>query len=190
MARPKGTKYTFIHTGRTFGKWTVTDSPYTDQKGRAKVEVTCECGNVAEVYAYKLMNSKSTQCKKCSSGKSPTISSFSNYVQRSAVGRGVIYELDSSFLSNSFSEQSYSCAVTGEPISPSPNTTTVVQIDGTSGLIPGNTVLVNSVVGTVIQNSGMGAAAFTSLAQTITQNIQQSGTKNPIVDFFNRREQE
>ena len=189
MARPKGTKYTdAIHTGHKFGKWTVTGSPHTDKGGRAKVEVTCECGAVSDVQAYRLAKGKSTQCKQCSSGKSPTISSFSNRTQRSAIGRGLTYTLDSAFLSESFSEQSYSCALTGAPITPT--TAMAVRLDGTGGLTPDNTVLVTETVGSVIQSSGMDASTFLGLAQTVTANIQQSGMENPIVDFFNRREQE
>jgi len=193
MGRPRGSsKYLKdIKLGQKFGDWTVYDFVLSEGTGRTKVAVKCECGIKAHVPAYDLVKGRSSQCRECSSGKSPTLSSFSNKTRKTyqrAINDGLTYTIDSAFLSESFSEQSYSCAVTGEPITPT--NAMAVMIDGSSGLTPDNTVLVNQSVGSVIQTSGLGAAAFSELAQSITTNIQQSGTENPIVEFFNRREQE
>jgi len=193
MGRPRdSSKYRKeIKLGQKFGSWTVYDFVMSEGKGRSKVAVKCECGNKSHVPAYDLVHKRSTQCKECSKGQSPTIFSLSNRtrkVYQSAIGKGLAYTINSAYLSESFLAQSHSCALTGAPITP--QTAMAVRIDNAGGLTPDNTVLVLNSVGTTLQKSGMDAATFYGLAQSVTQNIQQSGTGNTVKDFFTKRETE
>jgi len=190
MGRPRGSsKYLKeIQIGQKFGNWTVYDFVISKGEGKTKIAVKCECGNKSHVPAYDLVKGRSTQCKECSSGKSPTISSFSNRTQKSALGRGLTYTIDSAYLSESFSTQGYRCALTQEPITPT-NAMAVQISNNAGGLTPDNTVLVSQTVGAVIQRAGIDAMSFYTMAQSVTQT-EQSGTGNPIKNFLNRREKE
>ena len=111
------TKYSDqIPIGKQFGSWTVLEEPTLDDAGRAKVTVKCVCGEVGERHAYNLVTGRTSQCKTCSSGLSPTFQGLSNRYMRSAIGAGEMYTLSSKDISESFSKQASACALTGEPL--------------------------------------------------------------------------
>ena len=193
MGRPRGSKYfSMVNAGDTFGKWTVTGTPWM-KKGHPMVECKCECGHKTHARIDRLVKGKSTQCRSCAAGTSPTIGSYFNFTTRSyarAVVKGLKYSLDESHLSESFSIQSNSCALTGEAITVS-NSAPVPYI-GSKGLTPDNTVLVSKTIKD--QMGGLDARTFIGLCQTIVDKSiipKQMIRKNVSVrEFFDKREQQ
>jgi len=194
MGRPRGSKYfSMVKTGDTFGKWTILGTPFTDKKGMAKVECKCECGFKTDARIDRLVKGKSSQCRSCAAGTSPTIGAYSNLATKRyarAVVKGLKYSLDESHLSESFSLQSNSCALTGEAISVV--NSAPVPYDGSKGLTPDNTVLVSKTVKE--RMGGLDAKTFIGLCRTIVDNsvIPEKTTRKNISvrDFFDRREQQ
>ena len=180
-----GTKYSSqISVGDQFGSWTVTGDPFTDDKGRAKVEVKCDCGDIHTSEVYNLVKERSTQCKKCSSGMSPTLGSLSNRYMRSAIAEGVEYDLSPENLSESFSRQANTCALTG--VSLSIENSSPVKINDDLGLVPSNTILVASEVKDKM--GGLDAASFIGMCQTVTNYVPTPKPKMTVKDFFDKRE--
>lgn len=194
MGRPRGSKYfNMINAGDTFGKWTVIGTPFTDKKGMARVECKCECGYKNHVRIDRLVKGKSSQCRSCAAGISPTLGAYSNRTIRSysrAIGQGLKYSLNEGNLSESFSIQSHSCALTGESITVT--NSAPVPYDGTKGLIPENTVLVSNTVKE--QMGDMDAKTFIGLCQTVVDNsiVPEEPTRKitSVREFFDRREQQ
>lgn len=176
-----GTKYAnSTPVGTRFGKWTVTATPFTDQRGRAKVHVKCECGNESNVFLFSLTKKRSTQCKTCSSGKSATLGSLANRVFRVGLGEGVDYKLSPEFLSQSLSLQSSKCAISGEPL-------TVLNLsaarwDSTIGYTPENTVLVSNTMKQALSVMKTDVKHFVGMVAT------PSTQYNTVQEFLNKRE--
>ena len=180
-----GTKYSSqISVGDQFGSWTVTGDPFTDDKGRAKVEVKCDCGDIHTSEVYNLVKRRSTQCKKCSSGLNPTFRSLSVRSMRSAIAEGTAYDLSPENLSESFSRQANVCALTGAPLSI--ENSSPVKIDGSLGLVPSNTILVASDIKEKM--GGLDAASFIGMCQTVTNIVPTPKSHMTVKDFFDRRE--
>lgn len=190
MGRPRGSKYfDMVNTGDVFGGWTVTGTPFMD-KSQAKVECKCECGIQNPVRIDRLINGKTTQCRKCGIGSTQTLRSFSNKSHLYSARAGQEYRLNESNFSESFSLQSNSCALTAEAISVS--NAAPVAYDGSKGLTPDNTILVSQTISE--QMGSMDAKTFIGLCQTVANNaIPPAETKKrnvSIKDFFDKREQQ
>jgi len=195
MGRPKGSKYfSMVKKGQKFGRWTVIGLPFTDKKGMAYVECSCQCTVETNVRIGTLVNGKSTQCIMCSSGTSDTAGGFSNRMFRTHVNavrnKGLEYTVDEAHLSESFSIQSQQCALSGESLTF--RTAEVVPYDSSSGLTPDNTVLVSGVIRG--QMGDMDVKSFVNLCQTVVDNSmipKEAPRKNVTVrDFFDRRDAE
>ena len=98
-----------------------------------------------------------------------------------------MYTIDSAYLSESFSNQGNTCALTGKSITPI--TSTAVRWDNSNGYTPENTIIVNAAVGSVLNSSGLDASTFIGLCQVVAENAPET-KGNPIEDFFNKREKE
>lgn len=180
-----GTKYSSqISVGDQFGSWTVTGDPFTDDKGRAKVEVACDCGKTYTSEVYNLVKGRSTQCKKCSSGMSPTFGSLSVRSMRSALAKGTSYNLSPENLSESFSRQANICALTGTPLSI--ENSAPVKIKDDLGFVPSNIILVATSVKD--RMGGLDATSFIGLCQTVTNTVPTPKSHMTVKDFFDRRE--
>lgn len=195
MGRPKGSKYfSMVKKGKKFVKWTVIGFPFTDEKGMAYVECSCDCTLETNVRIESLVNGKSTQCIMCSSGITDTAGGFSNRMFRTHVNsvrnKGLEYTLDEAHLSESFSIQSQQCALSGESLTF--RTAEAVPYDSSVGLTPENTVLVSGVVKG--QMGDMDVKSFVNLCQTVVDNSmipKEAPRKNMTVrDFFDRRDAE
>jgi len=180
-----GTKYSSqIGVGDQFGSWIVTGAPFTDDKGRAKVEVKCDCGETYTSEVYNLIKKRSTQCKKCSSGKNNTIASVNAKYLRNAAGSGIEYTLSPENLSESFSRQANTCALTGVPLSI--ENSSPVKINNVLGLVPSNTILVASDVKEQMGN--LDAVSFIGMCQTVTNTTPTPESRMTVKDFFDRRD--
>ena len=185
----KSRKYASAVTyGAKYGRWTVIGDIQKNNSNRTVVACQCDCGTKKDVLVYNLVHHKTTQCKTCSSGKSPTYVGMSNRMYRGALRANVNYTLSPSQLSESFSHQSYSCALTGDPIQPSD--ATAIRWNAQEGMTPDNTLLVGKQIGSFLNSSGMDAKTFIGLVQTVVNNVQSTSAKNPIQAFFDRREKE
>lgn len=190
MGRPKGSKYfDMVNAGDIFGGWTVTGTPFMD-KSLAKVECKCECGTQSNVRIDRLVKHNTTQCRKCGVGSTSTLRSFSNKSHLYSARRGQEYKLSETNLSESFSLQGNSCALTGDRITVS--NAAPVAYDASKGLTPDNTILVSQTISE--QMAGMDAKSFIGLCQTVANNaIPPAETKKrnvSIKDFFDKREQQ
>lgn len=197
MGRPRGSKYfDMVSAGDSFGKWTITGTPFTDKKSNALIECECECGIKNDIQIYRLVNEKSTQCRNCAAGISPTLGAFSNRAMKSHLssvgfsGSMSPYSLNEVNLSESFSIQSSNCALTGEAISFT--NSAPVPYDSAKGLVPDNTIIVSNNVKEHM--GGMDAKTFVNMCLTVADNSvlpKETKPKNVSVkDFFNRREQQ
>jgi len=185
--RPLSSKYSQIPTGKQYGDWTVTGPAVTDDKGNTRLECVCSCGATQTVSAYRLVREQSKQCKKCARGQTKSVAALSNKMLRSAGRAGVDYQLSTSQLSESFSNQRNTCSLTGQGITPT--TATAVRWDNSSGYTLDNTVIVNANVGSVMNSAGIDAQTFIGLCQVVAENAPET-SKNPVEDFFNRREKD
>lgn len=166
--------------GKQIEEWTVIGEPVMDDSSRAKIPVRCSCGEETEVYAYHLSKGNSTRCKKCTTGKSDAEYGLRGKTYRSAVAAGVqAYSLSASDLSESFSQQHGTCAISGDPLEWTQ--TAVVRYSNEEGFTPENTCLVTKTTFTMMNN--MSVQEFQSFCENVTE-------KNPIEEFFNRREKD
>ncbi len=193
MSEKTGVGRDRVKAGDPFGKWTITGTPFTDKKGNALVECKCECGTKKCIQIYRLIKGKSTQCRRCAAGTSPTLGSFSNRTAKLhayAVERGLNYSLNESNLSESFSIQNHSCALSGQSLTT--KNSAAVAYDGLQGLTPTNTLIVSSEIKDAM--GAMDAKTFIGLCQVVTENAippKETIRKNVSVrEFFNRREQQ
>lgn len=185
----KGTKYlNEIHTGDKFGSWEVIGSPYTDEKGRAKVGVRCCCGKEADVYAYKLVNSKSTQCSDCARGATPTLNALYTRTYRSAAMRDIDYDITPEEVSESFSLQEKTCAVTGEVLVE--GSSTLVRLTHSEGFTPENSVFVTNEVANVMSCTGKSAEELKIWINNAAQVPMYKPKRKSVQEFFDEREKE
>jgi hypothetical protein len=186
----KGTKYlNEIHTGDKFGSWEVVGSPCTDDKGRAKVGVRCLCGKEADVYAYKLVKGKSTQCSDCARGATLTLNALHTRTYRSAAARDINYDITSEEVSESFALQEETCAVTGEVLTE--GSSTLVRLTHSEGFTVENSVFVTNEVANIMAASGKSANELKSWAINIAQVPRYEPKKRKSTkEFLEHRENE
>jgi len=189
---PRISKYKSIPVGEVYNNWTVISPPVTNKDGAYKLQCRCECGQIQDVLAYRLVNGNSKQCRECARGSSDSISALKNRTYRNSKREAqnksqkevLEYCLTTSSISESFSTQNSACALTGQTITYTD--ASAIRIDNTSGYIPANTLWVSKDIATVVKGSGLDATAFVNLCQTVTSAVEN----NPTLTFFNRRETE
>ena len=176
--------------GTIVGSWIVIGSPVADKRGRPKIPVRCICGNETEVYAYHLLKGKTTRCKKCAIGKSPTEYGLAGRTKRewvfnsnlsSTLYTNTNYTINAVDLSQSFSNQNGECAISGEPLTWS--NTSVVCYDRDKGFVPDNICLVSKTTSDIMNE--MTVQEFSSFCEHAIENIKKN---NPTEDFLNKRE--
>jgi len=179
-------KYFSLRVGDRFENWTVNGIPVSDKKGNYKVECICNCGTVQLVSAYNLTRKLSKQCRHCARGSNDTVESLSNRTYRSSrcPQEKPTYNIDSNYLSESFSLQNNTCALTGVDITPQESS--VVRVSNTIGYEPANTLIVSKDVASVVNSSGLDVNSFVNLCQTVTSTTAE----NPVMDFLARRDNE
>lgn len=172
--------------GKKKGSWTVLEGPVRD-KGRTRVKCVCVCGTEADVLAYNLANKKTTQCRKCSSGKTPTATGLFNLTKRSArsLRSAISYELTPENVSETLALQGYSCGLTQEPLTM--ESSSMVRLDHSQGYNPENVMVVST---TAKQAMGeMDVTSFVNFAHQITANVKKNPPKTT-AEFFSKRENE
>ncbi len=158
-----------ISEGDSFGSWTVAGSSFTDDAGRAKIAVVCSCGTTQVAEVYNLVKGRSSKCRKCSSGMSNSIRSYTPTI-----------------LSETFSRQANTCALTGASIDI--NNTVAVKLNNDLESGPDNVVLVSS---NVKKRMGdLDAQSFITMCQTVINNVPEPKPNMSVKDFFNKREQQ
>jgi len=174
--------YTSLYPiGKMVGEWTVIGEPVMDDRSRAKIPVRCSCGNETAVYGYHLKKGKSTQCKTCSSGKSPTYLGITNKAYRSSVIGGIQeFNITANSLSESFVEQSGTCVISGEPITTGDSV--AVRYDSNEGYTIENTALVSQTA-----KEMMGSLCINDFVQRCYNVVQNVTKQSPIEAFFNKR---
>lgn len=58
-----------VPTGKTFGRWTVTEEGGRTGASQRMWRCRCECGNVVDVRPGNLTSGRSTQCRPCGDGE-------------------------------------------------------------------------------------------------------------------------
>jgi hypothetical protein len=174
-----------IALGQKFGRWTAYD--FVKGKGEMKIAVRCDCGTKAHVSAYNLVKGRSTKCKNCRDGKSPSVFGASSKVYKQIVGsRECDYTITPGTISESFSFQSGICALTGETLI---SGTSAVKIDNAQIMTPENTLLVSNTVAKAM--GGMDVKSFVGLCNVVVSNAPPMKKKRVTTqDFFDRREQQ
>lgn len=172
--------------GKKKGNWTVLEAP-ARVEGRTRVKCVCECGTEANVLAYNLVNEKTKQCRKCSSGQTPTTLGLSNLTRRSALSTkaAVPYELTPENVSETLALQSFFCGLTQEPLTL--ESSSLVRLDNSEGYNPSNVMVVSTVAKAAMGE--MDVTSFVNFAHQVTENVK----KNPpmtTAEFFNRRDTE
>lgn len=169
--------------GTKVGEWEVLRPPFRDKHGRSLIPCRCSCGQEQDVYAYPLWKGKTTQCKKCSSGKTPSVGGISGKTLRSAIGSSVTFTLSPSIISQSLSLQGNTCALSHEPIAL--NSAAVVRYDNAKGYTPDNSVIVSQTMKEHLK--GVDLNTF----HTVVNSYAPAPIPRPritIQDFLNKRE--
>lgn len=225
MGRPKGrSKYHgMFKSGDVIGSWTViNDDLKFDKKGMGQVLSKCRCGHEALIRVNRLQkardHNKNISCRVCAGvGEYPeagrSVSSRTagdvpgSYVSRmigSARSRTLAYNLSPEYLSESFSEGSTACALSGTPISFEDRTASVDRIDSSIGYEESNTQWVHKSVN--IAKGALSQDQFVAMCHLVAENnIKPIGVADFIPvkhqqrnsrrgkttkDFFDKREKE
>lgn len=175
-----------IAPGYQFGNWTVLGVPFR-ASGRTRVKCRCVCGTESDVLVYNLTSKKTTQCRKCSSGKSPTALGLSNLAERSAtrLSGSVAYDLTPENVSETLAMQSYSCGLTQEPLTL--ESSSVVRLDNALGFNPTNVMVVSAQAKMAMGE--MDVTSFVNFAHQVTANVKKDPPRTT-AEFFNRRDKE
>lgn len=174
---------TILTQGKRFGSWVVKGAIIRDAKSRVMVCCECDCGTEQMVYGYQLINNKTTQCKKCSSGRSNTKMSFANNAYRRLLGSEKSSSVTPDQILSVYEAQGEVCALTGEVI-PSSQVAAVRWNDSKTFSLD-NTLITSTTVRAHM--NGLDGNAFLNLTQTISEH------KNPpktTAEFFNKRDEE
>lgn len=172
-----------LQIGAKVGEWEILSPPFRDHNGRAMVQCRCSCGREQDVFAYPLVKGKTTQCKKCSSGKTPTVGGLSGMTLRSAIGQGAKFSLSPAIISQSLSLQGNTCAISHEPIAL--NSAAVVRVDNSQGYTPTNSVIVSQTMKEHLKGVDL------NTMYSVVNTISQTPIPRPhitIQDFLNKRE--
>ena len=180
-----------ITIGQKFGNWTVLSAPFRDMK-RTRVKCRCVCGAESDVLSYNLLKEKTKQCRKCSSGKTPTILGLSNLTKRSVdqqskfiSGSSIDWDLTPENLSETLTIQGNVCGLTQEPLTL--GSSSVVRLDNSEGYNPTNVMVVSTTAKMAMGE--MDVSTFVNFAHRVTETVK----KNPpmtTAEFFNSRDKE
>lgn len=173
-----------ITIGDKFGNWTVLRTPFRDKK-RTRVRCRCVCGAQSDVLSYNLTSKKTTQCRKCSSGKTPTTLGLSNLAKRSALPSEITFDLTPETVSDTLTIQGNICGLTHEPLTL--ESSSVVRLDNSEGYTPTNVMVVSTTAKMAMGE--MDVSTFVNFAHQVTETVK----KNPpmtTAEFFNRRDKE
>jgi len=175
-----------IAPGYQFGNWTALGVPFR-VSGRTRVKCRCVCGTESDVLVYNLTKKKTTQCRKCSSGKTPTALGLSNNALRSAarLTGSISYDLTPEHVSETLAMQSYSCGLTQEPLEL--ESSSLVRFDNAKGFNPSNVMVVSTTA--KIAMGEMDVQSFVNFAHQVTETVKKNRPMTT-AEFFNRRDEE
>jgi len=137
---------------KEIGSWTI-----LKRVGSRKYRVRCECGTVATVDGYTLLNGTSTQCLSCrraADARNPLWKGYGsigmtwwNRTKRSAAQRELNFEITIDRAWQLLEEQGATCKLSGLPLTFGMNTTASIdRIDSSQGYIEGNIQWVHKVI--------------------------------------------
>lgn len=179
-----------IIAGDKFGNWEALGGPFRVD-GRTRVKCRCACGTESDVLAYNLTSEKTTQCRDCSSGKTPTTLGLSNLTERSVKqqskyrSESIDWDLTSENLSDTLTIQGNICGLTQEPLTL--ESSSVVRLDNAEGYKSSNVMVVSTTAKMAMGE--MDVSTFVNFAHQVTETVK----KNPpmtTAEFFNRRDEE
>lgn len=179
-----GGKYKKLLTqGKRFGSWVIVGAICRDVKSRVQVFCRCDCGFQQLVYANQLVNQKTTQCKKCSSGKTNTTKALANKVYRRILGAMHTSSISPTNILKTYQLQNSVCALTGQKIATTE--AAAIRWDGSEEFNSGNTLITTKTM--VDHMSGLDGKTFVNLCQSVINNVPKNNAVS-IKDFFDRRE--
>ncbi len=173
-----------IVAGKKFGNWEALGGPFRVD-GRTRVKCRCACGTESDVLAYNLTSEKTKQCRKCSSGKTPTVLGLSNLAKRAALPSEITFDLTPENVSDTLTIQGNTCGLTQEPLTL--ESSSVVRLDNSEGYNPTNVMVVSTTAKMAMGE--MDVSTFVNFAHQVTETVK----KNPpmtTAEFFNRRDEE
>ena len=185
MKVPKSKYEKLCPVGKRFGSWVVDGCVSKDVKGRAKVGVKCDCGQSQRIYAHQLVHGKTTQCKKCSSGQSPTTASYSNKIYRGVIGSRQDCSISPETITQTYALQNETCALTGQVVPL--HSAVAVQWDESKGYGPGNTIITSTAMQKTM--AGMDGQTFVNMCSEVIQHNPINKVTS-IQEFFDKREKE
>ena len=206
-----GTKYSSqINIGDEFRSWTISGKPFLDDKGRAKVEVTCECGNTVIAEVYNLVKGRSSKCRTCAGHGSPIVergtpagdvpAGYITRVRATAASRGLVNSLTPTYLSESFSNVQNTCTLSGLSISFTAKNASLDRVDSDEGYTEENTQWVhkaiNEMKGNLPNDVFIGMCHQVASHNAKPENVDFSPIektaaqrgRGTLTDFFDRRE--
>jgi len=183
--RPKSKYEKLCPMGKRFGSWVVDGGVSKDPKGRAQVSVKCDCGTWQHVYCHQLVNKKTTQCKKCSSGQSPTTASYSNKIYRGVIGSRQDCSVSPETITQTYALQDETCALTGQVVPL--HSAVAVQWNEALGYEPGNTIITSTAMQKTM--AGMDGQTFVNMCSEVIQHNPVNKVTS-IQEFFDKREKD
>lgn len=138
--------------GNTYGKWTVTGFPKTQNLRHPAVLCRCECGRESSISVDNLLSGKSKGCRDCSGRNGSANPAWKGYkdiphvyftiMMRSAQARGLVVNVTIEDLQVAWDRCGGKCVLTGLPIElkgkKSGNTASIDRIDPAHGYEPWN----------------------------------------------------
>lgn len=108
-----------LHIGDKIKNWTIINGPRI-YNSTVQFQVQCKCGSIRWIQPNELLNpNKCISCIHCHHGDTPKILMKTQYerIKRSALKRGLSFNVSIEYLNNLWSTQECKCAITGHLIS-------------------------------------------------------------------------
>jgi hypothetical protein len=149
--------YSLVYPGFICNKLTVLRLATTNTRQGDIWLVKCQCGNYAQIDAYRLFNKKIISCNKCKmnkfkSGYNNISAAFMRNIKNGAKKRNIEFNITIQYIDKLFIEQNKKCSLTGQDLiiiqgkSNKNTTASLDRIDSSKGYVEGNVQFVHKYI--------------------------------------------